>query len=132
MPLIAVVAASAVLLLIALYTGTYVTQSALISQYDDHFIIEQCPTCHTGHLHLEERRYSVLGIPRARRVVRCDTCHSVLRQVGRQRWRYAVDQRANPTLYERLNGRALTEQQILELSQQEQDVPPEYIEGDRL
>ena len=103
-------------LLALLYAGVYITQSANIDSYHEGFILDTCPVCAEGELNLDERRYRVLGLPRIRRVVRCNTCRSVLRQIGRQRWRYAIDGAINPELYDQLNGRVLSEKELLELS----------------
>jgi len=81
-------------------------------------------------LYLEERRYRVLGIPRARRVMRCDQCRSVLRQVGRDQWRYAIDGAVNPNLFYELNGAVLTEEDLLAIAPEYGGAPPEYIEDD--
>lgn len=114
------------------YLGVYVVQAANQDRYRDGFILSICPVCEEGHLYLEERRYRILGIPRVRRVVRCEVCRSVLRQVGRQRWRYAVDGVGNPDLYDTLNGRVLTEHQLMEISPEHRGTPPEYIEDDEV
>jgi hypothetical protein len=98
-----------------------------LGRYRDGFMLATCPVCEEGELFLEERRYRLLGIPRIRRVVRCDTCRSVLRQVGRERWRYAVDGAANPELFALLNGRVISDDELLDLGYRG---APEYIEGD--
>ncbi len=95
-------------------------------------MLSVCPVCEEGNLYLDEKRYRLFGIPRARRVVRCDTCHSVLRQVGYQRWRYAVDHAANPELYDAVNGRVMTEARLLEISPEYGPARPQYIEDDEL
>jgi hypothetical protein len=59
----------------------------------------------------------VLGIPRPQAIVRCDNCRSVLREVGRRRWRYAVDRAANLTLYNQLNGRIVNEETLRALEE---------------
>ena len=121
------------LALVALvYLSFYVVQAASQDRYRDGFILSICPVCEEGHLYLEERRYRILGIPRVRRVVRCEVCRSVLRQVGRQRWRYAVDGVENPDLYNTLNGRVLTEHRLMEISPEYGGTPPEYIEDDEV
>jgi hypothetical protein len=102
--------------LAVLYAGLYVNQAAQLGRYREGFVLSMCPVCEEGELLLEERRYRLLGIPRVRRVVRCDTCRSVLRQVGRQRWRYAVDGVANPDLYDEFNGHVLTEDDLLDIA----------------
>jgi uncharacterized protein YraI len=116
--------------LAALYAGIYVNQAAQLDRYRDGFMLSICPVCEDGELYLEERRYRFLGIPRVRRVVRCETCRSVLRQVGRQGWRYAVDGAENPELYDEFNGRVLTEDELLEIGYR--GTPPQYIEDDDL
>jgi hypothetical protein len=115
--------------LAALYTIGYVAGAANLARYREGFVITVCPVCARGTLSVEERRYRVLGLPRVRRVVRCSECRSVLRQVGRNRWRYAVDAAENPTAYHSLNNRVLTEHDLLSLAP---ELPPEYIEGDKV
>jgi hypothetical protein len=112
------------------YVGIYVNQAAQLDRYRDGFMLSTCPVCEQGHLHLEERRYRFLGIPRVRRVVRCDVCRSVLRQVGRQRWRYAVDGAENEAMYDELNGRVVSEDDLLDIGYR--GAPPHYIEDDDL
>lgn len=112
------------------YVTIFAVQSAAVDRYREGFPLTLCPICQSGHLYLDERRDRVLGIPRIRRVVRCDNCRSVLRQVGSQRWRYAVDRAEHLALYDRLNGRVLTEAQLLEISPEFAYSPPEYIPDD--
>jgi len=113
-----------------LYTGVYVVQAANIARYGEGFVLSECPVCGDGLLYLDERRYRMVGIPRVRRVVRCDVCRSVLRQVGRQRWRYAVDGAENPDLYDALNGHVVSEHYLLQIAPEFRGAPPEYIEDD--
>jgi hypothetical protein len=117
-------------ILAGLYSGIYVSQAAQLNRYHEGFMLAICPVCEEGELYLEERRYRMLGIPRVRRVVRCDTCRSVLREVGRQRWRYAVDGAENPELYDEINGQVLTEDELLDIGYR--GAPPQYIEDDDL
>jgi len=112
------------------YVTIFAVQSAAVDRYREGFPLTLCPICQSGHLYLDERRDRVLGIPRIRRVVRCDNCRSILRQVGSQRWRYAVDRAEHLALYDRLNGRVLTEAQLLEISPEFAYSPPEYIPDD--
>jgi len=112
------------------YVGTYAAQAARLDSYREGFILNRCPVCEEGNLLLEERRYRSVGIPRVRRVVRCDRCHSVLREVGRQRWRYAIDRAANPAMFDRLNGEVVTEHQLLELSPEYEAPPPQFIDDE--
>lgn len=114
----------------AAYLGVYVFNAAnLDRRVRQGFFLSICPVCEKGTLFLEDRRYRVLGIPRARCVVRCDHCRSVLRQVGTERWRYAVDGAVNADLFYKLNGRVMTERDLIQIAPEFQ-TPPEYIEGD--
>lgn len=115
--------------LAALYAIGYVVGAANLARYREGFVITVCPICARGTLSVEDRRYRTLGIPRVRRVVRCSECRSVLRQVGRNRWRYAVDAAENPAAYQSLNNRVLTEHDLLSLAP---ELPPQYIEGDEV
>ncbi len=115
--------------LVVLYAVVYVAGVANLTRYREGFVVTACPICTRGTLSVEERRYRVLGIPRVRRVVRCSECRSVLRQVGRGRWRYAVDAAENPVAYRSLNNRVLTEHDLLSIAP---ELPPEYIEGDEV
>ncbi len=115
--------------LVVLYAAMYAAGAANLTRYREGFVIAVCPICARGTLSVEERRYRVLGIPRVRRVVRCSECRSVLRQVGRNRWRYAVDAAENPAAYRSLNNRVLTEHDLLSIAP---ELPPEYIEGDEV
>jgi len=110
------------------YVGVYVVQAANLARYGEGFVLSICPVCGEGHLYLDERRYRMVGIPRVRRVVRCDHCRSVLRQVGRQRWRYAVDGAENDELYDALNGHVVSEQYLLQIAPEFKGAPPEYID----
>ena len=112
------------------YAGLYVRHWAHLARYREGFVLSACPICEAGHLHLEERRYRLLGIPRVRRVVRCDVCRSVLREVGTRRWRYAVDGAENPALYDALNGRVLSEDELLRMAPEYAAV--QYVEDEEL
>ncbi|MBN1202686.1 MAG: SH3 domain-containing protein [Anaerolineae bacterium] len=112
------------------YLGLYAVYTVGMGRYQMGFFLSVCPVCEEGELYLEERRYRVFGIPRVRRVIRCDTCRSVLREIGRGRWRYAVDGAVNADLYDRLNARTLTEDQLKDISPEYSGIQPEYIEDD--
>ena len=120
----------ALLGLLLLYMGAYVVQAANVARYGEGFILSECPVCGRGTLFVEDRRYRTLGLPRVRRVVRCNECRSVLRQVGRERWRYAVDGAEDALLFDRYNGRVLSERDLLALGLSLREQPLEYIEGD--
>ena len=111
------------------YVGIFAIEVASQTRYREGFGLSTCPVCQSGHLYVDERRHRVLGIPRVRRTVRCDNCRSVLRYVGRRRWRYAVDGAENPGLFESHNGRVLTEQQLMAISP-EYASAPEFVDDD--
>jgi len=128
----------------AVYGGFYVAGVRRAGRYRTGFVVEMCPICGQGKLFLDERRRRVLGIPRVRRTVRCSACGSVLREVGASRWRYAVDGKANLVLYQRYNGREITDAELAALTPPASPdavsisraptrpfVRPEYIENDR-
>lgn len=114
------------------YFSIYAFNSAALERYNTGFVIQTCPVCQSGHLDIEERPYRALGVPRVRRTVRCDHCHSILREVGRRRWRYTVDPRANPELFESTNGLVLNEEALLNLTAQSDAGrnTPHYMESD--
>ena len=112
------------------YAALYVRQALRLARYREGFVLSVCPVCQEGRLHMEERRYRVLGIPRARRVVRCDVCRSVLREVRAGHWRYAVDGAENPALYEALNGRVLSEGELLRIAPEYEAM--QYVEDEEL
>ncbi|MFN8448817.1 MAG: hypothetical protein U0521_09555 [Anaerolineae bacterium] len=63
--------------------------------------------------------------PRPQAIVDCDTCRSVLREVGRGRWRYAVDRAANPVLYNQPNGRVISADMLRALEESApREAPP--------
>jgi hypothetical protein len=96
-----------------------------LNRYTDGFVAEQCPVCQ-GELFIEERQQRLLGIPQPRRIVRCTQCRSVLREIGDERWRYAVDPSANSALYERFNGREITDDELVQLTTN----PPQNVTND--
>lgn len=117
-------------LMVVLYAGVYMNQLGSLSRYREGFFLTRCPVCQQGGLYVDERRYRMLGIPRARRTVRCDNCRSVLREVGRRRWRYAVDGAADPELYDKLNGQTISEARLREISPEFGPSRPEFIDDD--
>lgn len=94
------------------YLGAFARAMPELRRYDQGFVRSDCLVCERGSLIVEEKRSSTLGIPAVRRTVRCSSCRSVLREKGPQRWTYAVDRLENPTLYERLNGREITDDEL--------------------
>ena len=104
-------------MLVVGYVALYWRALTVGERYAEGFVIERCPVCQQGHLTVENRPARVLGIPRPQAIVRCDNCRSVLREVGRRRWRYAVDRAANLTLYNQLNGRIVNEETLRALEE---------------
>jgi len=95
--------------------AVYAINAAAVDRYATGFVVRYCPVCDDGRLEIEERPYRVLGIPRVRRTVRCATCRSMLREVGRRRWRYTVDPHENQHLFEDYNGRVISEEELKSL-----------------
>lgn len=107
-----------VLLVLGLaYVGLYWRGQAGADRYATGFILERCPICGEGHLHIERHQERVLGIPRVRATVRCDNCRSILREVGGGRWRYAVDPVANMVLFYRYNNHIITDSELVALAE---------------
>lgn len=116
-----------VTLLVGGYIVVYAVSAAAVERYAEGFFIHQCPVCFDGNLTMEERGYRVMGIPRVRRAVRCDNCRSVLREVNKRRWRYAVDAAANRELYDALNNKILGEQTLRDLAPDQNGDMPQYV-----
>lgn len=102
-PIEAVVGAF-ILLAMLIYAGLYLRAAHYAERYTQGFAIKICPVCGEGELVVEARQTRFLGIPRVRRIVRCSVCRSLLREIGRDQWRYAVDPLPNPAMYEHYNG----------------------------
>jgi hypothetical protein len=121
---------------VLLYIAFYLRGAAAVERYAGGFVVERCPVCHDGRLTVDTRQDRLLGIPRARRTVRCDSCRSVLRETGHRRWRYAVDRLENPAMYERFNGQEVDEQTLKELLRQPvvpvsgPVTPPSFVDGE--
>jgi hypothetical protein len=118
----AVIGALGVIAVLA-YVALYLRGMSAMERYSDGFVIDECPVCQRGQLTVDDRQTRMLGIPRPRRIVRCDVCRSVLREVGSRRWRYAVDPIENPPMYQRFNGREIDEEVLMMLS--ERPIPPD-------
>ncbi len=125
-----------VLLLVIGYAGLYWRGASGVERYAGGFVIDRCPTCGHGTLHLETTVTRSLGIARARYTVRCSECRSVLRGAGVRRWRYAVDRVENPSLYERYNNKIIEESELARLTpgvgvtQSPHVRPPTYIDSE--
>ena len=100
------------------YVGLYLRGLSAVDRYAQGFVTERCPVCGRGTLTVDARTERVLGIPRPRRAVRCDSCRSVLRETGARRWRYAVDRLENEAMFDRYNGREIDDQTLKSLAQQ--------------
>ncbi len=124
------------LLLIIGYLLLYWRGAAATEVYASGFVIDTCPVCRKGHLSMDTKQDRILGIPRARHTVRCEHCRSVLRNTGARRWRYAVDRLENPAIYDRYNGREITEATLKHLVQRpvkpdsEAGTPPAFVDSE--
>lgn len=107
-----VLVAGLLLLAALIYVALYLRGASRANTYASGFVIERCPVCARGTLYTETRQDRVLGIPRIHFTVRCNECRSVLREVGNNEWRYAVDPTENPELFERWNNRVVTTDQL--------------------
>jgi hypothetical protein len=93
-------------------------------------------------LQVETRHERFMGIPRPRHIVRCDSCRSVLREVRRGHWRYAVDPAENAPMFRQYNGREIDEGTLLRLASQPKPsvspqprpptTPPSFIDDDEI
>lgn len=115
------------LLIIVVYIGFYARGLAIINRYRGGFTIKICPVCLRGELLVDIKPYRRLGIPTVRRIVRCNECRSVLREVGNRRWRYAVDPIENPNMYAHYNNREISDEELVALDDQPLR-PPKYFE----
>ncbi|MBI5666595.1 MAG: hypothetical protein HZC41_01185 [Chloroflexi bacterium] len=135
LPLEAVVGGAGLVVVLG-YAGLYWLGLRGMERYAGGFVVRRCPVCNQGDLHIETRQERFLGIPRARRIVRCSVCRSVLREVGSRRWRYAVDPMANPALYRQYNGREIDERTLAQLANQRPaqarptNPPPAFVDDD--
>jgi hypothetical protein len=118
------------------YAGLYLRGALVVDRYRSGFVIEGCPVCEQGTLSVDTRTARVLGVPRLKqRMVRCNNCRSVLREVQPQKWRYAVDPLDNEEMYRRLNNQILTERELEQLARQGgqtrvEQVSPEFVDDD--
>ena len=115
-------------LIIGAYIVLFAVRTAAVERYAEGFPIDRCPVCEKGQLSLEQRVDRMLGIPRVRRTVRCDHCRSVLREVSRRKWRYAVDGTENAAMYAQYNNQTLSEAELAHLNIDSDPDAPSYIE----
>jgi hypothetical protein len=128
-----------ILLVVLTYIGFYLRGVATVDRYKDSFVIEYCPVCQKGHLHVDTRQSRFFGIPRAKRTIQCNTCRSLLREIGNRRWRYAVDPLVNQAMFKRFNGREVDESTLERLVQypissdnptKKSTLSPSFVEDD--
>ena len=81
-----------------LYFWRWLVARRELRRYVDGFVLDVCPVCQVGGLHIDRHVSYQLGVPTVRRIVRCDHCNSIIRQMRPGVWRYAVDPHANPSL----------------------------------
>lgn len=105
-------------LLVVGYLGLYWRGAAGVERYKAGFMLDRCPVCERGSLYIERSVQRTIGIPRARFIVRCSECRSVLREAGNQQWRYAIDRVENPTLYSQYNNRVLDDRALSTIGRQ--------------
>lgn len=121
--LLAVVAAALLLGLVVILAQRGRRRREL-NRYAGGFVLDECPVCQQGHLHLEEIRQRTGGVTTIRRTVRCDRCRSVLRQVQPGRWRYTIDPLVNPELAEAYNGHDFTDAGLAAFAESAQTYAP--------
>jgi hypothetical protein len=92
------------------YAWSWSRQRAVVRRFNQRV----CPACQQGRLVIEMREDRIVGVPRYRHTIRCDTCRSVLRETS-SGWRYAVDRLANEALFTRFNSRLLSTPALLRL-----------------
>jgi len=86
------------LLVLALYFWRWLAARRELRRYAEGFVLDACPVCQIGGLNIDRHVSYQLGVPTVRRIVRCDHCNSIIRQMRSGVWRYAVDPHANPEL----------------------------------
>lgn len=111
------------LLFVLSYIWFYWQGLSAIGRYDNGFVISNCPVCSRGTLTIDSRQTRTLGIPTVKRTIRCDECRSILRETGTERWRYAVDGIENPTIFDRFNGREVSDSDLIRLEK----LPPQGV-----
>jgi hypothetical protein len=117
--------------LIAVYLVRLAAGNREQRRYADGFVLSSCPVCQQGHLHLEETFTRTLGALRARRLVRCNVCRSVLREVEPGVWRYSIDPYINAALADEYNGQEFDAEGLLALSERAADFPPDAAGQER-
>ncbi|GAB5489855.1 MAG: hypothetical protein Phog2KO_00700 [Phototrophicaceae bacterium] len=124
-----------ILLIVLSYIWFYWQGLRAIGRYDNGFVISDCPVCKRGSLSIEARNARILGIPSVKRTIRCDECRSILRETGTKRWRYAVDRIENSSLFDRFNGREVSDADLQRLEKiapqgASPKTSPEFLDND--
>ncbi len=125
----------AVALFLSGYAWRLVGGRSELKRYADGFSLKTCPVCQTGRLHLVESEQQVMGITRVLRLVRCDTCRSVLRQVKPGAWRYSIDPIVNPGLADSFNNKTFSDGALIQFAerartfQAEVEAEPDFSES---
>ena len=109
-------AGGALLMIGTAYGALYNAGLQTVNRYRRGFVVQKCPVCNQGRLHVETVTRRRAGIPAvSRRMVSCDHCRSLLREVGPRRWKYRINPRVNPPLYDRLNNKVIGESTLKRL-----------------
>ncbi len=110
--------AGGVLLLVGgVYLWRRISSYSEIKRYQGGFPLTLCPVCLEGHVQLDQVAKTSLGIVRLTRSVRCNNCHSVLREIRPGVWRYSVDSYVNPEMAERYRTHRLKESDLKQLAE---------------
>lgn len=104
-----VVLVAAALLGLVISGGYLISGRAMAGVQRGEFVVTTCPACGEGQLSLAGRRRS--------RVVRCDNCRSVLRQLRNGVWRYAVDPLPDEDFANQHNGQSFSAEELIELAE---------------
>jgi len=115
-------------IVLAIYGWRAIAAQREVKRYAGHFPLEGCPVCQTGMLHLEESIQRPLGIARVNRIVRCDVCRSVLRQVSPGTWRYSIDPYMNESLAQEFNSNVFTDAELGAFVATAMQHPPKHPE----
>lgn len=115
-------------LAVVAYGLAFITGQQEATRYHSGFMLDHCPVCQSGSLHLEESRQPKFGVPSTQRLVRCDNCRSVMRQVRPGVWRYTVDGFVNPDMAEIYNGKTLLDRDMRGMAERARQFTPQFDE----
>ncbi len=123
----------AVFVLVAVgYTWQVLRARSEMKRYAGGFVLSQCPVCQAGTLEMDEHTDRLLGVPVVQRLVRCDTCRSLLRQIRPGVWRYTIDPFVNPDMAERYNGKSFIDAELPGLAERARQYPPYPVHEDMI